>query len=200
MSLPLPMPPAERAGPGAGMLDGIERIAGFSEDALAEILHIEHACYPQSWHYEDEKEHYTAMLRDPRTVNLFLRVGGERVGYLLGRPHSDLHAELVEHDPPLEDDPQSCYIETAAILPTHAGRMGFTRLLRALADHLVRFPELGMSRISAHARVTNRVCELGKLAFGRFELMQERALVSWHFGGGEPYRYLKWSLSRHPEP
>lgn len=200
MSLPLPIPVDDRADLGASLSDGIEHVTGFSEDALADILRIEHGCYPQSWHYEDEKEHYTAMLGDPRTVSLFLRAGGKRVGYLLGRPHSDLHAELAEHDPLLEDDPQSCYIETTAILPTHAGRMGLTRLTRALAGQLVRLPELGLCRISAHARVTNRVYELVKLSYDRHELMEDRALDSWHFGGGEPYRYLKWNLCRLLEP
>ncbi len=199
MSLPLSIPADSLAGSAVGTPDGIEHIAGFSEDALADILHIEHACYPQSWHYEDEKEHYKAMLRDPRNVHLFLRSGGERVGFLLGRPHSDLHAELAEHDPSLEDDPQSCYIETTAILPSRAGHMGLTRLTRALAAHLVRTPELGMGRISAHARVTNRVCELVKRSYHRHELIEHRALDSWHFGGGEPYQYLKWNLCRPPE-
>lgn len=177
--------------------ENIERIVGFREDALADIRRIEHACYPQSWHYEDEEEHYTAMLRDPRTVNLFLKTDGKRVGYLLGRPHSDLHAELAEHDPALTDDLRSCYIETTAILPTHAGGMGLTRLTRSLAAHL---PELGFSRISAHARVTNRVCDLVKLSYSRHELIEDRALKSWYFGGGEPYRYLKWNLCPPLEP
>lgn len=194
------MPVADRTAPAEASGDGIEHVSGFSEDALEDILRIEHACYPQSWHYEDEREHYTTMLADPGNVSIFLRVGGRRVGYLLGRPHSDLYAELAEHDIPLEDDALSCYIETSAILPENAGRMGFTRLTRALADHLLRFPMLGLTRISAHARVTNRVHELGKLAFGRYELMEERVLDSWHFGGGEPYRYLKWNLCRLVEP
>lgn len=62
-------------------------------------------------------------------------------------------SELGEHDRLLEQDPHSCYIETTAIMPTQAGRMRLPRLTRALARHLVRSPELGFNRISAHARV-----------------------------------------------
>ena len=200
MSNPSPKPAETPDVSGALFQDGIERGANFSEDALADILRIEHASYPQSWHYEDEEEHYAAMLRDPRTVHLFLKVGGHRVGYLLGRPHSDQFDELAEHDLPLTDDPQCCYIETTAILPAYAGRMGLTRLTRALADHLVRHTELGLCRISAHARVNNHVYELVKLSYRTHQLMEDRALESWHFGGGEPYRYLKWNLCPPPEP
>jgi ribosomal protein S18 acetylase RimI-like enzyme len=199
MSIPLPKPADTPDVSGALFQDGIERIASFSEDTLADILRIEHASYPQSWYYEDEEEHYAAMLRDPRTVHLFLKVGGHRVGYLLGRPHTDLFDELAEHDPLLTDDPQSCYIETTAILPAYAGRMGLPRLTRALADHLLKHTEHGLCRISAHARVTNRVYEMVKLSYGRYELIEDRVLESWHFGGGEPYRYLRWNLYRHPE-
>ncbi|MFZ1736165.1 MAG: GNAT family N-acetyltransferase [Candidatus Moraniibacteriota bacterium] len=162
------------------------------ERTLEDILRLEKQCYPDAWQYPDAKEYYGEILKQEESLHIFLREGDVSVGYLLGRPLSEVCGELREYDRDLQDDSACFYLETIGIDPKCAGRRGGAQLLEAFRQE-VKNRKSGYERISAHARKA-----VGSDLSGLIQKMYANASVrhipKWHFGGDEPYDYVVWSI------
>ncbi len=163
----------------------------YAKEALKEILDLEAACFPKSWQYADAEEYYAARLLDDRSIHLFLREGRESIGYLLARPLQDAYGELSLYDAELENDEGCCYLETIGIRPEYSGRGGGSLLLRKLSTVVQQ--RTRYERISSHVRIKTGLDRLIEKSFP-YSLMKKRDIAHWHFGGDEPYRYLKWTV------
>ncbi|NTW75489.1 MAG: hypothetical protein HGB34_01160 [Candidatus Moranbacteria bacterium] len=79
--------------------------------------------------YEDADEYYAEMLKNPDNINIFLRDGDKRIGYLLAIPKHVAFddEELRAADPSFRDNPEGgiYYVETAMLRPEY--RKGIAR-------------------------------------------------------------------------
>ena len=166
-----------------------EIVSSSNEALLGEILRVEEECFPKEWRYEDERGYYAEMLNDTNAINIFLKNEREYAGYLLAVPLDDTYDELVSYDPELIKDSNCYYLETMGVRPNFSGKGGSSMLLDALSRSVAK---RGFPRISTHARVINGLSRSIKLKYAGL-FLEERSLSRWHFGGNEPYDYLKWS-------
>src|SRR6185369_16992953 len=135
---------------------------GFTAEYLQDILRLERDCFPAAWQYPEADEYYIAMLNDRENVNIFLREGGETVGYVLAKPFMNAVPDLKEYDPELTEEPDKFYIETIQILPAYQGRGGSRTLLIGACEEVLK---RGMSRFAIHARTANGLHEIIKRVF-----------------------------------
>ncbi len=177
---------------GEKQLFDIAMVQNFDARALEDILSLEQRCYPVGWQYPDAKEYYSEMLRQESAVHIFLREGDASVGYLLGRPLSEVYADLREYDSELRDDTACFYLETIGIDPKCAGRKGGAQLLEAFRKE-VSHREGEYDRISAHARKAAG-SDLSGLIQRMYTDARVRHITKWHFGGNEPYDYVVWDV------
>jgi ribosomal protein S18 acetylase RimI-like enzyme len=128
------------------------------------------------------------MLTDSKNINIFLREGGESVGYLLVKPFKTVVLELKEYDPGLTEESDKFYIETIQILPANQGRGGARRLLIEACKSVLK---RGVSKFAIHARTNNGLNEKIKRVF-EGSIILSRKIESWKWAEGEPYEYIEW--------
>jgi ribosomal protein S18 acetylase RimI-like enzyme len=170
-------------------MQSIEIATNGGECELADILKLEQACFPSDWLYPEAEEYYASMLAESENVNIFLRDGGETVGYLLARPFKSVVQELKESDPELTDKSEAFYyIETIQILPAYQGKGGARRLLVETGEAVLK---RGVNKFAIHARTTNGLNAIIKKVFaGSITLIRD--IESWRWANGEPYEYIEW--------
>ncbi len=159
--------------------------------SLSAILELEKVCFPVEWQYPDAREYYQEMLEKPSAIHLFLESEGKCVGYLLAVPQDDVHEDLVVHDPEFTKDKNCYYLETIGVHPEYLGQGGGKMLVSALVDEVRRRGD--MDKISAHARTLNGFSLSIRKSFSK-DIIEIRDIDHWHFGGGEPYEYIKWKI------
>ncbi|MEI6213713.1 MAG: GNAT family N-acetyltransferase [Desulfuromonadales bacterium] len=170
-------------------MQSIEIVTKYVERELADILMLEKECFPADWQYPEAAEYYASMLADSENVNIFLRDGGETVGYLLARPFKSVVQELKESDPELTDKLEAFYyIETIQILPSYQGKGGARRLLIETSEAVMKH---GVNKFAIHARTTNGLNQIIKKVFAGF-ITLTREIDSWRWANGEPYEYIEW--------
>lgn len=170
----------------------VEIVRGFDARFLESILEMERVCYPREWQYDDAAEYYEALLRSESAIHIFLRDGDRMVGYLLGRPLSEVYEELKAYDAELHNDPSCYYLETIGVRPECAGRRGGMTLLKAFRESVKK--REGYDRLSAHARKAPG-SDLSSLLRKIHPDAAVRFVPRWFFGGDEPYDYIVWNIS-----
>ena len=105
----------------------------------------------------------------------------EKVGFLFAIPHNDAVEELKEHDPLMEKDSGTHYIENVAVLPAHRKKRAFGKMLMALREELRK---RGIFKISLHARVLNG---LSRNIQENMKILEIRRINPWRFYAYEEF-------------
>ncbi len=162
---------------------------GFSVDYLQDILRLERECFPVAWQYQEVEEYYATILKDTENVNIFLRLNGEAVGYVLARPFETAVLELKEDDPELPEGADTFYIETIQILSAFQGEGGARRLLIGACEAVLK---RGINKFAIHARTANGFHEKIKKIFADSVILS-RYIENWKWAKGEPCEYIEWT-------
>lgn len=161
-----------------------------SAQSLEAILSLEKRCFPREWQYANAEDYYREALENPEAIHLFFVVDGQQMGYLLATPFANAYADLAGDDPLLKEGSVQYYLDTIGIAPECQGKGGGRKLLEALGEEAKR---RGVQTLAAHARTTNHLDTLIEKVF-EGKVITKRPMVSWKYGGGEPYVYMEWSV------
>jgi len=172
----------------------VEIIKEFSTKALKDVLLLEKKCFPKEWQYAGVAEYYEAMLKDKNNINIFLKDGNRRGGYLLAVPFKNVFDSLKKYDAALkfneEDDKTKIYLETIQVLPEFRGMGGAGKLIMTMCEE---GNKRGMNKFSIHARKINGLNEKIKKMFAG-KINESRSIDAWHYGGNEPYEYKEGDI------
>ena len=169
-------------------------VTEFSQQALADILLLEQACYPLAMQYEASvaENYYTDALRSRQNINIFLLDGEQVVGYILAVPHNAGFDEIIELDLEYIEQDDVLYVETIQVSPQCQGRGGAKKLLATLCEEAGK---MGLHKFSIHAIRSNGLSGLVKKLFaGKIGVVRE--IAKWAPGNGEPYEYIEWDIGK----
>jgi hypothetical protein len=168
--------------------------AGFSREAIDSILYLESQSFGEEAMYEDADEYYAEMLKNPDNINIFLREGDKRIGYILAIPKQTAFCddELRAADPELRGDAhgKTYYIETVELLSEYRKGVGFFRMLSTLADE---FRNRGITGVAMHARVENGLAaSVERFLLDISEIKEKRLIEEWpYYDPVEPTMYIE---------
>jgi len=158
----------------------------FDEGIVRDTVVINRDSYPEDWAYSDAEAYYTQSLKNRDNVHIVLRDNGKSVGYLFAITHNAAMIELKADDQLMKPDARAYYIENVAILPAFRRRKGFSEMLQVLREELRK---RGISKISLHARVSNRLSEVVQ---ENMKIIEIRRISAWrYYNYQEPTDYIE---------
>jgi hypothetical protein len=97
-----------------------------NDDVLNRILSFEQLVIKE---IREPKEQFCNYIQDPRNLNMFLRNGGEPIGYILLVPHDRIVDELGGDDVLLAHDPERYYIDQLVVVASERKHSAFLCLI-----------------------------------------------------------------------
>lgn len=174
-----------------------ERLSAKFEDntsLLENICHIEEKSFNKTWLYDDYIKYYESIIADKNNILITLYFNNMIIGYLLAIKHNEAVDDLKNYDPYIKEDlfNNKYYVESIAILPEYRGMKGLYILLDEL---VIKCKELGISKLSMHARVNNM---LSSKIQELFNVDDVRNIANWkYYNYEEPTDYIEVSVDKY---
>lgn len=143
--------------------------------------------------YADGETFFRGQILDPETVMICsFNAEGRATAYLAAVPQQAIYAELKEHDPELEDDPQNerFYVENIGSI---ADNLASAKIkIKMIKELILETDRRGKSMITMHVRIVNGLAGFVTRAF---PIEVVRTIPMWYYTD-EPAQYLVGHLDR----
>lgn len=173
------------------LMQTTEVVYSYAPQYLSAILEIDKKSFEKQ--YDDADKYYREALENPENINVFLKEGGELVGYLLAIPHKQAYEDLKKDDPKMPKDSSRFYVETIEVLPNHRIGKGAFKMILAMIDEAGK---RGTNKFSMHIRVENGLSRLVQKYFGRM-ITEVRKIENWpYYSNGESTEYVEGTYEK----
>jgi ribosomal protein S18 acetylase RimI-like enzyme len=170
-----------------------EVVRNIDDTIVKDTISISRNSYPVGWACSNPEEYYSQMITKQHNVHIMLIDNEKNVGFLFAIPHNDAVVELKDHNPLMEKDFGTYYIENVAVLPAYQKKGALDKILAVLREELRK---RSVFRISMHARVSNG---LSRNIQKNMKIVAIRRIDAWrYYAHEEPTDYIiaEWPLEK----